>query len=299
MKNTIKEMYENGFNFKQIGLELGKDPRTISKIVKNNDYKQKNIIRNSKYELCETYLDCENDKKYWFLGLMAADGFIINKNSFGISQSGFFGKRLVEYLKKELEYNGPIYSGSTIGENYYNLTITSNHIVNKLSEYNIVNKKSLIYEFPNINGDDNIRDFIRGYVDGDGSVGVYDNGNGHQYLVISFVGTKNFINKASQKIPIEFSGIRELIGENCFEIRWYGKKAVKFCEWLYSNDNLYNGYKKDKFINYLKTHNPNFLIYENKKKQVKGLIDKKIKVSEIVEITGIPFQTIYKWKKEF
>ena len=63
--------------------------------------------------------------------------------------------------------------------------------------------------------------------------------------------------------------------------------------------NLYNGYKKDKFINYLKTHNPNFLIYENKKKEVKELIDKKIKVSQIVEITGIPFQTIYKWKKEF
>ena len=40
-------------------------------------------------------------------------------------------------------------------------------------------------------------------------------------------------------------------------------------------------------------------MYENKKKQVKELIDKNIKVSKIVEITGIPFQTIYKWKKEF
>ena len=63
--------------------------------------------------------------------------------------------------------------------------------------------------------------------------------------------------------------------------------------------NLYNGYKKDKFINYLKTNNPNFLKYENKKKQVKELINRNIKVSEIVKITGIPFQTIYKWKKEF
>jgi transposase len=40
-------------------------------------------------------------------------------------------------------------------------------------------------------------------------------------------------------------------------------------------------------------------MYENKKKQVKELIYKNIKVSEIVKITGIPFQTIYKWKKEF
>lgn len=295
----IKKMYENGFNFKQIGLELGKDPRTISKVVKNNNYIRKNVIRNSKYALYETYLDCEKAEKYWFLGLMAADGFIINKNCFGISQSGVFGKELIEYLKKELKYGGPIYSGSTVGENYYNLTITSNHIVNKLSEYNIVNKKSLIYDFPNINGDDKIRDFIRGYIDGDGSVGVYDNGNGYEYLVISFVGTKNFINNTSKKIPIGFSSVRELIGENCFEIRWYGKKAVKFCEWLYSNENLYNGYKKNKFINYLKTHNPNFLKYGDKKKEVKELINKNVKVSEIVKITGIPFQTIYKWKKGF
>ena len=39
--------------------------------------------------------------------------------------------------------------------------------------------------------------------------------------------------------------------------------------------------------------------HKNKKKEVKELINKNIKVSEIVKITGIPFQTIYKWKKGF
>lgn len=103
----------------------------------------------------------------------------------------------------------------------------------------------------------------------------------------------------SFQIPIKFSGIRQLVGDNCFEIRWYGKRAIKFCEWLYTNVNLYESYKKNKYVNYLKTHNPDFLTYEKKKKQVKDLVECNIKVSEIVKITGIPFQTIYKWKKEF
>jgi hypothetical protein len=299
MEDKIKELYENGFNFKQIGLNLNKDPRSISKIVKNNGYKQKIVLRNSKYGLNENYLDNASDRKFWFLGLMAADGFIINENSFGISQSGFFGYQLIGHLKEELKYGGPIYSGETIGENYYNLTITSNHLVKKMSEYNIVNKKSLIYEFPILNNVNEVRDFIRGYVDGDGSVGIYNNGSGHKYIVVSFVGTKNFIVSASKKIPIKSSSIRKLVGENCYEIRWYGKKAIKFCEWVYSNNSLYEGYKQNKFMDYLKTHTPNFLKYEIKKEEVKKLLNDNIKVSEIVKITDIPFQTIYKWKKEF
>jgi hypothetical protein len=250
--------------------------------------------------LDENYFEKIESKQLWFLGLMASDGFIINDKSFGISQSGYFGNKIIKHIKEELKYGGPIYSGNTIGEDYYALTITSDKLVSEFSKFNIKNKKSLVYELPSFKSEIEVRDFVRGYIDGDGSVGVYDNGNGYEYLVISFVGTKNFINELGKILPIKFSSIREIItANNCFEIRWYGKKAIEFCEWVYSNNNLFYGKKIDIFKKYLVSHSPNYLKYDIKKIEVKNLVELGYKVSEIVKITGIPFQTIYKWKKEY
>jgi hypothetical protein len=41
------------------------------------------------------------------------------------------------------------------------------------------------------------------------------------------------------------------------------------------------------------------LIYEEKKEKVKELLTNGKKVMEISKITGIPFQTIYTWRKKF
>lgn len=299
MEKEIKELYENGFNYKEIGEKLGKDQRTIKKIVINNGYQQLLKIRRCKYDLNENFLNHIGDNQLWFLGLMASDGYIINENRFGISQSGENGEKIIKYLKEILEYNGPIYFGKTIGKDKHSLIITSNKLVIELSKFNIVNKKSLIYEVPKLNSEFEVRDFVRGYIDGDGSIGVYDNGNGYEYLVTSFVGTENFIKNIGKLIPIKYSSVRKLLGNNCFEIRWYGKKSVKFCNWVYGNKYLYDSVKKNIFLNYLETHNPDYLKYELKKNDVKLLLNNSKKISEIVKITGIPFQTIYRWKKEF
>ena len=200
METKVKELFESGYNYKEIGLELGKDPRTIKKIVLNNGFKQLNYIRRSDYSLNEGYFNEINDKQLWLIGLLAADGWIKN-NTLGISQSGQHGEKLINYIKDELKYGGVVYTATTICELAFSIIITSHKFVDVLSKFNIVEKKSLIYELPKLKNEYELRDFIRGYIDGDGSVGVYDNGNGHEYLVISFVGTKNFINNASQKIP--------------------------------------------------------------------------------------------------
>ena len=300
MENKIKELYENGLNYKEIGLKLNKDPRTIKKIIIGNGFKQLNKIRRCKYVLNEDYLTHILDKQLWFLGLMAADGYIINNKTFGIAQSGDDGKTIIEYIKNELEYSGPIYESKTIGDISYSLTITSDKLVDIFSDYNIIRKKSLIYQFPKLNEENEIKDFIRGYIDGDGSVGVYDNGKGYKYLVISFVGTEDFIKCVGNKISIKSSSIRKLsLAENCYEIRWYGKKAIEFGNWVFSNKNLFNSKKNMLFEIYIIRYSPNFLKYESKKIEVKELVNSGEKVSEIVKITGIPFQTIYKWKKEF
>jgi len=75
--------------------------------------------------------------------------------------------------------------------------------------------------------------------------------------------------------------------------------AIEFGNWIYENKNLYNSKKFCIFDNYIKNNKPDYLIYEEKKEKVKKLLTNGKKVMEISKITGIPFQTIYTWRKKF
>ena len=237
------------------------------------------------------------DQTLWLVGLLAADGWIKNDSGIGLAQSGIYGKEMIEHVKDELQYTGPIYSANTSGEISYSIYITNRKIVEKLKKFNIINRKSLIYELPKLPLK-KLRSFIRGYIDGDGSVGVYDNGKGHSSLVISFVGTKNFINEIAQQIPIQYSNILDKKSTNCWEIRWYGEKAHELGSWIYSNKNLFVSKKSVIFANAIKpAYKRDF--YLEKQEMVKKLLKEGRTVLDISSIVNIPFQTIYKWKKKY
>jgi hypothetical protein len=297
MKTKVKELYEAGYYYTEIATKLGKDPRTIKKIVINNGFKKLTTIRRSKYSLNESFFDEVGDTQLWLIGLLAADGWI-RKNSIGLSQSGNHGVELINYVKNIIDYSGVIYTSTTTNELAYSISFTSNKFVKILEGYNIVNGKSLIYKLPELNTEDELRSFTRGYIDGDGSIGIYDNGKGYKSLTISFVGTKEFIDTIGDKIPIPYSNKLDKKRNNCWELRWYGKKAYDFGCWLYKNKNLF---RSNKFITFAKYNKPNYIAdyYDEKKEIVKKLLLGGIPVSKISEDTGIPFQTIYKWKKKF
>lgn len=295
----VVNLFVEGFNYKEIGFKLNRDPRTISKIIKNNGVKQNKTIRRCKYNVDESFFKSESAESMWLVGLLAADGNIKKDRFISLGQSGDEGKGITLEVKRLLGYDGPIYEIGTVGRDSHRISITSREMVKDLSIYNVIPKKSLIYELPPLAAD-SFRDYLRGYIDGDGSVGVYDNGNGYEYLVISFVGTKKFINDVIKQIPSENSGVRDLKrGENCWEVRWYGRQAIELGRWLYSNKDLYKSKKFLIFDEYMKNHKPNFMVYEEKKEEVRRLLTNGKKVMEVSKITGIPFQTIYTWRKKF
>lgn len=297
METKVKELFEAGYYYSEIAIKLGKDPRTIKKIVINNDFKRLTTIRRSKYSLNESFFDKIGDIQLWLIGLLAADGWI-TKNNIGLSQSGKHGEGLINYVKDIINYGGVVYTSTTTNELAYSISFTSNKFVKILEKYNIVNSKSLIYKLPELNTEDELRSFTRGYVDGDGSIGIYDNGKGYRSLVISFVGTKEFIDTIGSKLPIPYSNKIDKKRNNCLELRWYGKKAYEFGSWLYKNINLF---KSNKFITFANYNEPNYIAdyYNEKKEIVKKLLLEGKPVSKVSEDTGIPFQTIYKWKKKF
>ena len=68
-----------------------------------------------------------------------------------------------------------------------------------------------------------------------------------EYLSVSFVGTKEFIMSCNEMLPVK-GAIRKHNLSSVYEIRWYGKKAVNFCKWLFQYPELYHGIK---YTNYL------------------------------------------------
>ncbi len=119
-------------------------------------------------------VDAKN-KAYW-LGVMYSDGFISTTNEY----TKYFGltvqesdKDWLEQFKHYLEYNGRVKSyeqtsGYAVGTKYSRLQIGNNKIVEDLTKWGVVeNKTKIISHIPETQYK---KEFIRGYIDGDGSI---------------------------------------------------------------------------------------------------------------------------------
>ena len=239
-------------------------------------------------------------EQYWLIGLLASDGYKGKCNQIGINQSGEDGENLVKYVKQIINSESPIRKIETNGKDCYQLIVSSEKIVRELEKFNITNAKTNVYDLPNIPLT-YLNDFLAGYVEGDGCITISDNGIGCKYLCASFVGTKDFVCKCNELIPIKGS-VRKHSLSNIYEIRWNGEKAIEFCDWLYSSKDLYHSYK---YRNYVKEKN----MFKNTRKEKYKIIKEKVlndflnntvnSIQEYANSINIPFQTIYSWKKKW
>lgn len=146
-----------------------------------------------KYIINESCFDVITDESSYWAGFIAADGSITpNKKflSFGLQLRD---RDMLEKLNNFMGSNYPIRSGFSSSTNkqgdrypYVALQIMSENICLKLEEiFNITPRKSLTLMPPNLVQESHIDSFIKGYIDGDGSIGIY----GRHNMRISAMGT--------------------------------------------------------------------------------------------------------------
>jgi hypothetical protein len=255
-----------------------------------------------KYTVNEDFFNELGKEQAWFLGMMSADGHVRNGRQVCISQSGESGEKVINYIKKLINFNGNIHYHDRSKQEWqdsYHIVFTSKNYFNKLNYYSICPNKTYNQEFP-LNLPDNLLSaYLIGKFEGDGCAGVYTNKNGYSYLQMSFVGTKNFIEECSKRIPIPYSSVREHSCSNVvWQITWNGKKAINFYNWLWEgNENLYKSKKYFIPKNYIETHVFEKDKYIEIRKQVQALLDINKSVLTISKELDIPFQSIYKWIK--
>lgn len=91
--------------------------------------------------------------------------------------------------------------------------------------------------------------FIRGYFDGDGSVGIYNNSLKHPYNVLrsSFTsGSINFIHSI-QKLINKTGYVRQEKDRSCYSLYYAPKDSRTLAEYMYKDATVYLQRKYDIF----------------------------------------------------
>ena len=181
------------------------------------------------------------EKAYW-LGFLIADGYIESKRKYGNQKFGItLAEKDMIHLQKFnncLDSTYPLlkYIGSGYNPNgiYVKLLITSQQIVNDLKKYGICEQKTKICKIPPNIPVKYMKDFIRGYIDGDGSIYIDTTTN---QLRLSITGTYNLLYGINQ-----FLGTNNKISfvkNDIYELKFGGnKKCLEIFEQLYYKDCL-------------------------------------------------------------
>ncbi len=131
------------------------------------------------------------------------------------------------------------------------LNLSGEIFCKKMSEKGMIQRKSLTLKFSNEDQVPNhlIRHFIRGYMDGDGSV----TSNRWKNIYLHFISTKRFCKKISENI-FKFTNIKPNYYKrgNVWVIVLGGnKQVIKVLDWLYSDAKFFLARKRKRFIDFL------------------------------------------------
>ena len=239
------------------------------------------------------FLDNIGVLQSWFIGLMGADGCVFHGNRVSFSQSGEAGRQLVQDVANILEYKHPLDQY----KNSFAINFSSKKIYDRLGEYGIVPRKSLIYTFPEKISAELYKPFIRGYMDGDGFVGSYNVGQSPHLLVIGMAGTEPFLSRCQEIIPAT-GHLRKMTAKNIYDLRFNGKQAIAFGQWLWEDNHIPRYTKQKKFETYMTAHGSSLLHekYRMIREDFFRLLGEGWSVKDISTRLGIRFQTLYAWR---
>lgn len=240
-----KEKYLNGESLTSISKQLKIDRATLSRNLKKDNVEVLNSQNIAKFnENFFEIIDTE-EKAYW-LGFLYADGSIGDKNNnieISLQSSDY------HHLEK---FNESI-DGASDKHIYRDeircrICYSNKKTKNDLIKLGCTPKKSLTLTFPSKEQvpDEFLYDFIRGYVDGDGSVMINTRGTNGR---LSLLGTKEFIEGLLERTGWKPMTIQHPSG--VYSIEWGGQYNINYLNQLYANANIYLDRKYQKYLEIL------------------------------------------------
>ena len=245
------DLYKSGFTLQEISDKYGNIGLSIiSNYLKNNGVK---IHHDMSYWHNDINTDCfkeiVTEGEAYFLGLLITDGCILDNNQVTLSLQKEDAYILNEFNKITNNQN-TIKFGKGRHSNMAEAHFKNYDIAKNLAQYGCVPRKTFIAHLPNIRHD-LMRHMIRGLIDGDGSIQVYDNAQRvffcgasplvfelHRYLTRELTLNKTKVYVKQQKNPLYFC-------------QWSSQKDINaICHYLYDgSDEKYRLKRKyEKYI---------------------------------------------------
>ena len=226
------------------------------------------IIQNrGGYSVNDTVFEkIDSEAKAYWLGFLYADGFVAaNNNQIGLGLALCDITHLEKY-KSFIKWEGEIKvykehqfgskdNHNKKGEEMYNckVIITNEKIHRDLVNFVCVPNKSLLLQFPT---EDQVPKefqvaFIRGYFDGDGTLGLYPHSKKNPRLEESLliVGTKPFLEKVQEILGPSYLMQKKNCNENTYRLGYSTLKAFKAADIMYKNATVYLDRKYNIYIN--------------------------------------------------
>ena len=239
--NKVIKLKKQGMSYEKIGKILKTDRRIISRQIQENK-----IVFETINENMFNTIDTE-EKAYW-LGFLYADGYLNPKNyqmEVSLKQEDVLH---LEKLKEFLNIQSKITTREiTIKNKKYKsvrLSFANKNMFNDLINLGCTPAKSLTLIFPNNNlVPPNLkRHFMRGFIDGDGSL-VYTN----KTYCFGFTSTKEFIEEACKYFNLK--NYKLDTSGKAFTWRSGHKTLVKqYLKIFYDDSNIYLNRKYEKFL---------------------------------------------------
>lgn len=126
------------------------------------------------YAVNERAFDDWTDSNAWLLGMLWTDGWMVKGNSVGIKSKD---AEVLEHAKRILGTTADIKTVWTRGKPYQQIQVASKGLADKLRSLGMHRAKSLSIEYPSALPEEYFWSFMRGVIDGDGCVSMFQRPN--------------------------------------------------------------------------------------------------------------------------
>jgi hypothetical protein len=247
----ISQEYLDGAELVSLGTEYSVSQWTLLK-----RFKELGIRKTTKRFLNKKAFANFTCKSCYWAGFIAADGWI-NRGYHTSVELSLKDRKHLKKLRIFLKSNAEIKERTRkrFGKIIYSVSIQFNSIElvkNLESNFNITANKSLSYQPPKL-PPNMIRHFIRGYIDGDGSIGWHKHNNKPRLNVCS--GSKILLEWIFKhfKENIEEIGnpsIKKRETSELYTIEFMGHQVTSILNWLYEDSEVYLDRKYQKFLGF-------------------------------------------------
>lgn len=302
LKPAIEEYIANLNNkpsITKIAEKYGIMRKTLSDNLKELGYEIINYQNMVKFD--NTIFDSiDTEEKAYWLGFIYADGYISSTEyAFEISLKSE-DKEHLDKFNKFMKHNDP--NHVKVGNVSCNEKICERcrwgvkdkHLWEILKSYGCIPNKSLVLKFPSLEifrKKSLVKDFIRGYWDGDGTITFQD--KEHQNIQLKVLGTEDFLTDIQDNLPLKYvysltnnspnNTITKVLSIN-------GKNAFKLAYYLYNNSNIYLKRKFDRYLYFCRVYKELYTKLQTENGEVcddNPVLSSEIKESEPVQSVEI------------